>query len=332
MDPYYGLLGNALHPPPTGRRSLLSTAASTAKSPTTVVNPDRRTIAAKRASLTQSDRGGGNPSVTPADRRDAARMASLATLGQGAAAATPIKRVAATPSKQVATTPGQRVAATAGQRVATTPGQRVAATPGQRVAATPGQQVAATPGKRVAATPGQRVAATPGQRVAATPGQRVAATPGKRVAATLGQRVAATLGQGAAATPGKRVAATPDKWVAATPDKRMAATPTPGKKKQRRRDHRAQSHTLSLSAEQGRKVPRDSVPVSEADPFSSCDVVGRLLDMSSGKTFRIPKREPVDQRLRREEKQSYALEEAWQVRGLRTTPTPPPSTPRDFLI
>jgi hypothetical protein len=248
VDPYYGLLGNALHRTPSGRRSLPSTAAAvtanTAKSATAIANPDRRTIAAKkRASLTQSDRGGGNPSVTPADRRDAARKASLATLGQGAAAATP------------------------GQRVAATPGQRVAATPGQRVAATPDKQVAATP-KRAAATPDQRVAATPGQRVAATPG------------------------------------------------KREAATPTPGKKKQRRRGHRAESHTLSLSAGKGREVPRDSVPVSEADPFSSCDVVGRLLDMSSGKTFRIPKREPINLRLLREENLNYAPEEACQVNGL----------------
>ncbi len=242
VDPHYGLLGNALHPPPSGRRSLPSTAAAakagTAKSATAVANPDRRTIAAKkRASLTQSDRGGGNPSVTPADRLDAARKDSLATFGQRGAAA---------------------------------------------------------PGQRVAATPGQRAAATPGQRAAATPGQRVAATPDKRVAATPGQRVAAAL-----------------------PNKREAATPTPGKKKQRRRGHRTESHTLSLSAEQGRQVPRDSVPVAVADPFSSCDVVGRLLEMSSGKTFRIPKRQPVDQRLFREEKQASKPEEACQVRGLK---------------
>ncbi len=276
VDPHYGLLGNALQQPPSGRRSLPSSAAAatanTAKSATAVANPDRRTIASKkRASLTQSDRGCGNPSVTPADRRDAARNASLPTLGQGVAATTP--------GNQMAVTPGQRVAAT-------TPGQRVAATPGQRAAATPGQRVAATPGQRVAATPGKRVAATPGQRAAATPGQRVAAPP----------------------------------------DNRVAVTPTPGIKKQRRRGHRAQSHTLSLSAEQGRQVPRDSVPVSEADPFSSCDVVGRLLDMSPGKTFRIPKREPVNQRLLREEKLNYAPEEAWQVCGLGT---PPPR--KDFL-
>jgi hypothetical protein len=270
VDPHYGLLGNALHPPPSGRRSLPATAASTAKSATAVANPDRRTIAAKkRASLTQSDRGGGNPSVTPADRRDAARKAYLPTLGAGVAA--------------------------------TTPGQRVAATPGQRVAATPGQRVAATPDKRVAATPGQRVGAAPGKREAATPGQRVAATPGQRVVAT----------------PGQRVAATPDKWVEAT-------TPTPGKKKQRRRGHRAESHSLSLSAEQGRQVPRDSVPVSEADLFPSCDVVGRLLEMSPGKTFRIPKREPVDQRLLREGKLNNPPEESCQVNGIEDPAPPPP--------